>query len=242
MQTDEATRVAIAERNTNYQEIDPWADSVGVYLEEQQSIGQLPVRVAMVLERLEVPKERHSNVAAKRVHGIAEQLGWSYGRRRLPGHKNPSSGLWPDSVHTVHTVCTPRGARENASDGNASENAVHTVHPNSPTLLEALREQEPQQPAPAAPAQTPDTFGAFGVHGVHNGATHCTGKDLSEPEGCTAGCTAGCTEPEWHQTARSLRAANPSTAYNTIALELQTSLGIVVNGRQVREAIERDAA
>jgi predicted P-loop ATPase len=239
--TDEPMRAAIAERNSNYQEIDPWAGDIAAYLEQQQRLGQLPVKVTWVLEQLEVTKDRQSNAAAKRVTAIAEQLGWVHGRRRKPYDKNPSTGLWPDAVHTVHTVCTPRGARENANDSNASDESVHTVHTYSPTLSKVVREQEPPQEPAAAPTQTPDTFGAFGVHGVHTAENNCAGVDLSDSAGCTAVCTAGCTEPDWHQKARLLRSADPAMAYATLALMLQTELGVNVTGRQVKEVLEQDS-
>ena len=53
-----------------------------------------------------------------------------------------------------------------------------------------------------------------------------------------AGCPPGCPEPEWHQKARILRDANPELAYSTLALKLQTDLGVTVTGRQVRQALE----
>jgi predicted P-loop ATPase len=239
--TDEPMRAAIAERNSNFQEIDPWAGEIAAYLEQQQRLGQLPVQVTRVLDQMEVTKDRQNNAAAKRVTAIAEQLGWVHGRRRKPYETNPSTGLWPDAVHTVHPVCTPRGARGNASDSNTSDEAVHTVHPYSPTLSKAVREQEPQQQPAAAPAPTPDTFGALGVHGVHTAENACASVDLRSPEGCTEGCTKGCTEPDWHKKARLLRSADPAMAYATLALMLQTELGVNVNGRMVRQVLEQAA-
>ena len=243
MHTDELTRAAIAERNTNYQEIDPWADEVGAYLKQQQATGQLPVKVAMVLNRLAVPKERHSNAAAKRVHGIAEQLGWVHERRRIPGEDTKATGFWPAGAgHTGHTTGTPRGARLSTSDANASQLPGTPSTPSSKDFVKQAGGQEPQQQATEAPAQTPDTFGAFGVPGMATAETLCAGVDLSDDVVCPAVCPAVRPENEWHQTARSLRTADPSMAYNAIALVLQTGFGTVVNGRQVREALERDAA
>jgi hypothetical protein len=151
--TDEPMRVAIAERNSNYQEIDPWAGDIAIYLEQQQRIGQLPVRVTRVLDQMEVPKDRQNAATAKRVTAIAEQLGWVHDRRRSPHRANPAAGLWPDAVHPVHPLCTPMGARANASDSNASNGAVHPVHPYSPTLSKVVREQEPQQHQQQHPPQ-----------------------------------------------------------------------------------------
>jgi predicted P-loop ATPase len=242
MHTDEAMRAAIAERNTNFQAIDPWANDIAAYLEQQQRLGLVPVTVTELLIHQEVSKDRQNNAMAKRVTAIAEQLGWVHGRRRKPYEKNPSTGLWPDSVHTVHTVCTPRGARENANDSNASDESVHTVHTYSPTLSKVVREQEPPQEPAAAPTQTPDTFGAFGVHGVHTAENSCAGVDLSDAAGCTEVCTEGCTEPEWHQKARLWRQENPAMAPSSLALKLQNELGVMVSGRQVKKVLEQEAA
>jgi predicted P-loop ATPase len=237
--TDEPMRAAIAERNSNFQEIDPWAGDIAIYLEQQQRIGQLPVKVTRVLDQMEVPKDRQNAATAKRVTAIAEQLGWVHDRRRSPHRANPAAGLWPDAVHPVHPLCTPMGARANASDSNASNGAVHPVHPYSPTLSKVVREQEPQQQPAAAPATaaapTPDTFGQIRVHRVHTAETDCAGVDLRNPDGCTDGCT----EPDWHKKARLLRSADPAMAYATLALKLQTDLGVTVTGRQVRNLLEQ---
>jgi hypothetical protein len=160
---------------------------------------------------------------------------------KIANGKNPDGAVAADAVHTVHPLCTPMGARANASDSNASNGAVHPVHPYSPTLSKVVREQEPQQQPAAAPAPTPDTFGAFGC-------TVCTPLKLialvwiSATRGVPAGCTEGCTEPDWHQKARLLRSADPAMAYATLALMLQTDSGVNVTGRQVKEVLEQEAA
>jgi predicted P-loop ATPase len=243
MHTDEPMRAAIAERNSNYQEIDPWAGDIAAYLEQQQQIGQLPVKVTRVLEQLEVTKDRQNAATAKRVTAIAEQLGWAHGRRIVD--KRKLTGLWPaaeDTGHPGHPLDTPMGVLANASDSNASNAAGHPGHPYSPTLSKVVRGQEPQQQPAAAPAPTPDTFGQIWVHGVHTAETDCAGVDLSNLDGCPEGCPEGCPVPDWHQKARLLRSADPSMAYATLALMLQTDSGVNVTGRQVREVLEQDAA
>ena len=48
--------------------------------------------------------------------------------------------------------------------------------------------------------------------------------------------------PDWHQKARLLHQADPGMEYLTLALKLQTELGVMVSGRQVKEVLEQDAA
>ena len=45
---------------------------------------------------------------------------------------------------------------------------------------------------------------------------------------------------EWHQKARLLRAADPAMACATLALKLQTELGVTVTGRQVRDLLAQE--
>ena len=234
--TSEPMRAAIAERNTNFQEIDPWADEVAAYLEKQQLLNLLPVQVTKVLEQLQVPKERQNNAAAKRIAGIAEQLGWLQERRRITG-KDKIRGLWPaDAGHTGHTVGTPRGAQVNTSEANGSQQLGTPGIPSSKDFQKVVREQDAQQPSatPATPpaAQTPDTFCVLGVPGVPTAENDCAGVDLRNPEVCPEVCP----EPKWHQKVRFMRMSEPDLAYSTIALMLEPP----VSGRQVREFVESD--
>jgi predicted P-loop ATPase len=241
--TDEPMRAAIAERNSNYQVIDPWAGDIAAYLEQQQQIGQLPVKVTRVLDQMEVTKDRQNAATAKRVTAIAEQLGWVHGRRIVD--KRKLTGLWPaaeDTGHPGHPLDTPMGVLAKASDSNASNAAGHPGHPYSPTLSKVVRGQEPQQQPATAPASTPDTFGQIWVSGVSAPETDCAGVDLSNPDGCPDGCPEGCPVPDWHQKARLLRSADPAMAYATLALMLQTDSGVNVTGRQVREVLEQEPA
>jgi predicted P-loop ATPase len=107
MHTDEPMRAAIAERNSNYQEIDPWAGDIAAYLEQQQRLGQLPVKVTRVLEQLEVTKDRQNNAAAKRVTAIAEQLGWVHGRRIVDKKADGAVACCRTTPDTPDTPWTP---------------------------------------------------------------------------------------------------------------------------------------
>ena len=187
--TDEPMRAAIAERNSNHQEIDPWADDVAAYLEKQQRKGELPVKVPQLLSELQLPKDRQNAAASKRLTGIAEQLGWIH-RRKVVNSKK-LTGLWPtaeDTGHPGHTLDTPMGVRVNSSDPNGLGDLGHPGHPYSPTLSELVKEQEQSQQAAAAPAPTPDTFGQIRVSGVSTAEIDCAGMDLSNADGCPDGC------------------------------------------------------
>ena len=189
MHTDEPVRAAIAERNSNFQEIDPWADDVAAYLEKQQRKGELPVKVPQLLSELQLPKDRQNAAASKRLTGIAEQLGWTHGRKVVNSKK--LTGLWPaaeDTGHPGHPLDTPMGVRVNSSDPNGLGDLGHPGHLYSPTLPELVRGQEPPQQAAAAPAPTPDTFGQISVSGVATAEIDCAGIDLTNPDGCPDGC------------------------------------------------------
>jgi hypothetical protein len=183
--TDEPMRAAIAERNINHQEIDPWADDVAAYLEKQQRKGELPVRVPQLLSELYLPKERHNAAASKRVTGIAEQLGWIH-RRKTVGTKK-LAGLWPpdsETGHPGHPLDTPMGVRVNSSDPNGLGDLGHPGHLFSLKLGELVGGQEPVEEPAAAPAPTPDTFGQKRVSGVATAEIDCSGMDLSNTDGC----------------------------------------------------------
>ena len=104
----EEERQAIAERNTNHREIDPWADEVAAYLERRQKAMDLPVTVPQVLAHLEVPQERQTNQLALRVRGMAESLQWVWDRRRVDSVTR-RQGLWPTSGHPGHPSGHPSG-------------------------------------------------------------------------------------------------------------------------------------
>jgi len=104
----EAERRAIAERNADHREIDPWADDVAGYLERRQKAQDLPVKVTEVLAHLDVPKERQTNQLAARVRGVAESLQWVWDRRRVDSVTR-RQGLWPTSGHPDHPSGHPSG-------------------------------------------------------------------------------------------------------------------------------------
>jgi hypothetical protein len=97
----EACRLAVAERNANHQEIDPWAEGIEKVLRRRVEENDLPVKLPELLEAMEVPRERQSNSAGARVRAIAESLGWVWQQRwidRKTGIK--AKGLWPPLAPT----------------------------------------------------------------------------------------------------------------------------------------------
>jgi hypothetical protein len=181
----ETERDAIAERNSDYREIDPWAESVAKYLDTQNKMDCLPVKVAGVLGHLNVPTDRQTNALAKRIRELAEALGWRHCRRRPGNGGDPVQGLWPDqAVHPVHPACTPRGAQGNASDANASQEPCTPCTPK-PENLEKRAEGTGDTGGNAGEGTAKVWKSSrFGVHGVHSAENDCSPVDLPvHPEG-----------------------------------------------------------
>lgn len=186
---DEAEREAIEARNADHAELDPWAERVAGYLQRAVQAQHLPVKVTDVLAHLEVPMERMTNAAAKRVSAIAQQLGWEPGRRRPAPGKNPVQGLWPvHPVHpSVHPVCTPA----DRSGGNGSGPLCTPCTPKTEKL--ETTGGGAHHPAAEPPTTSADDacnaegFGVFLVHGVHSPEIDCAAVEVP----CTAGVHRG---------------------------------------------------
>lgn len=88
-QCDEAERQAIAERNDNYQEMDPWLDVIEPMLRVNANGF---ATYDELFEKLEVPVERRNTNTVRRLRQLAEGLGWEYDRRRRRGVQ--MRGLW----------------------------------------------------------------------------------------------------------------------------------------------------
>jgi hypothetical protein len=150
-----ASREAIAERNSNYQEEDPWLERVELYLKRRELEGMLPVQIPELLDRLEVPKERQDSRQSKRVQQIAESLGWKKDRRQIGGLR--LQGLWPPATpvpHQCHTSATP----PLASHCNGSDPGATPATPKSKDLGITDKDDRAQQKK--------TTNASFGVAGV----------------------------------------------------------------------------
>jgi len=146
-QISEEERQAINEINNDFQQVDPWSDSIEELLKTRQSCERFPVKVPEILQELEVPIERQNQAAANRVRAIAERLGWVHCRRRDRGSRQ-RLGLWPPMPTTVHPVCTHPRAQPEPSDGGAGAAAVHPVHPLPPKKEDKEKEDGWSSPAP----------------------------------------------------------------------------------------------
>ena len=157
----EEERKAIEERNANHQETDPWAEEVAQHL---RSATDRPVSVAYLLDRMDIPKGQRNNAMAARVRQLAEAVGWVMERRRPIGSEEKKQGLWPadplaaSTGHPGRPVGTPRGAQENASQGQGSDDPGHPGHPYSIKVDREINREEGD-----THAQPFDTFGVPGV-------------------------------------------------------------------------------
>ncbi|MFM7674787.1 MAG: VapE domain-containing protein [Synechococcus sp.] len=103
---DAAERSAIADRNDNYQEQDPWLPVVMQHLEHSAAEQRLPVQVPELLTRIGMPRERQGTREAKRVQQLAESLGWLQDRRQVGGKRQ--KGLWPAATPVPHQCHTSK--------------------------------------------------------------------------------------------------------------------------------------
>jgi len=120
---DEQERIAIAERNEDHTEADPWTDEVVEYLEKQADVVTVPA----VLDHLGINKERQNNHSSQRVRQIAEKSGWTFARRRK-GNGVRLQGLWPPG-HPGHTGGHTDGHTEDDCGGQGSSRVATPAIP-----------------------------------------------------------------------------------------------------------------
>jgi hypothetical protein len=190
----ETERQAIAERNSNYQEIDPWAEDLGHLLENWPLISPgEPLTSGSAFDRLQIPKERRSNAIAARIRNVIEAHGWRHERRIVEGKK--LTGFWPPAKtppghppgHPGHPVDTPRGVRAKASEGAGSDASGHPGHPNFEKVGKkegGVRGDTEQQHSTHAS----DFCDVWGVRGVQHPEKPAVAVDLTgHPTGCPRG-------------------------------------------------------
>jgi predicted P-loop ATPase len=171
--TTEEERQAIEEMNSDFEEHDPWAEEIEDHLRDAQSYDRLPVKIPDLLERLQVPRDRHNPANAKRVRVIAARFGWEH--RRYKGRL----GLWPPepaSVQGVHRSGTHTYTRPDASDSGRSGEVVHTLHTFSQTKGETREGGKGQTTTPPE-EQNAEKFAARPVQGVQAAETDCAPTD-----------------------------------------------------------------
>ena len=95
--------------------------------------------------------------------------------------------------------------------------------------------------AVALPVHRKETFTPLGVPGVPSPPNESQRRGSNDSGGGAQGVPRGVPRvPDWHQRARLLRAVDPAMACATLALKLQTELGVTVTGRQVRELLAQE--
>jgi hypothetical protein len=166
-----AERAAIADRNDNYQEQDPWLPVVQQHLEHSAAEQRLPVQVPELLTRIGVPRERQGTREAKRVQQLAESLGWQQDRRQVGGKRQ--KGLWPSATPVAHQ-CHTSGTPLNTSQANGSDPAATPATPKPKELGEEREQEQEQEQEPPCVG----TYGRVGVAGVAfpPNANQCNGS------------------------------------------------------------------
>jgi predicted P-loop ATPase len=228
----EEERALIEERNSNHQEIDPWAEEVERILAEAKSDLRLPVSIPHILERLDIPRSQQTNATAARVRQLAERIGWIWARRRPAGGGNPKKGLWP-AVPPVPTVCPPGGAQPNASADGGSGQVVPPV-PTDSFKVENREEVQEQEQESAAQLQG---LAAIGGHGGHNPPDPLQGNGSSVPGGgAQRGAQRGAqTPPPWFGQLVELRRTHPA-ALGAVLVNLLDPKGLWgIKGVQVAQ-------
>jgi len=159
----EEERDAIQIRNSNHQEIDPWADAIAFIL--RNSIER-PVTIPHILDQMEIPMGQRNNAMASRIRQLAEAAGWEWDRRRPGAGGEKVRGLWPPETQSA--APGPPGPAGNdlpaqtlaqglASDTNRSAPSGPAGPPNSIKLSgEGIREGGEQQ------GDSGEGVGAFG--------------------------------------------------------------------------------
>ena len=152
-QCSEAIRNAIADRNDNFTELDPWHDRIAQVLKRKALELQLPVKVEELLQAVEMPIDRQKGIDGQRVRRIAESLGWAMERRQSGAERR--RGLWP-AVPQVPQAVPQACHKANPSDGNGFGTAA-TSATTKPKKLDEKGEQQQRQAPQASPL---DTVGA----------------------------------------------------------------------------------
>lgn len=93
----EEDRAALQERNSNHQELDPWAEAVMDALEHYGKTRDLPVSMAAIFKRMNLEVAHQSPTHSARVRAIAEAHGWELARRRPSPGAEKRQGFWPPS-------------------------------------------------------------------------------------------------------------------------------------------------
>jgi predicted P-loop ATPase len=152
-QCSEAIRNAIADRNDNFTELEPWHDRIAQVLKRKALELQLPVQVGELLQAVEVSIDRQKGIDGQRVRRIAESLGWVMERRQSGAERR--RGLWP-AVPQVPQAVPQDCHKANLSDGNGFGTAAISAT-TKPKKFDEKGEQQQDMEPQACPL---DTVGA----------------------------------------------------------------------------------
>lgn len=185
----EAERQAIAERNSNHQEIDPWAETITPQLERWAVEQPLqPVLYQQLYRWLDMDSSRQNNATTARLRALMLSAGWIWDRRRQGEQRH--KGWWPPSKggHTGHTPGTPRCTQGNASAGLGSAGGGHTGHTNS-------TKGEKRGTGGAGARACANTSSGFAVPAVPTAEIDRTAVDLHGHTDPVSLCPALCPPP-----------------------------------------------
>jgi predicted P-loop ATPase len=175
-QCSDEIRDAIADRNANFTEVDPWTDRIAAALKRRALELQVPVQVADLLQVVEVPVERQRTTEGQRVRRIAESLGWVMERRQSGDERR--RGLWPPLPQAPQQA--PQAAtRTESSHCNGSSPAATSATTKTKELERKQQGQPQQHPRKHSSSRRGDTFGAFHMAQV---AARPEPLQRSEPE------------------------------------------------------------
>ena len=185
---DEEERIAIADRNEDHTEADPWTDEVLEYLEKKEGLADV-VTVPEILDHLGINKERQNNFSSQRVRQIAEKKGWAYKRvRKQDGSRR--QGLWPPNAalatpwpHRGHTT----GHTEEACEGNGSALVATPAIPKQ----QELSKKDIKEVGTGVEGRSTESFDASGVAGVASSSNPPPEKGSQESAGVASGVASG---------------------------------------------------
>jgi hypothetical protein len=221
-------------QNDDFREQDVWMPLLTKYLSRRQQEQHIPVQACEFLDHIGMASERQNTHHGKRVRELAESLGWRHQQRRANGGER-KLGLWPQ----VATSATGVATGLNTCDANAFNGVATSATSKSQdqSLKPEKQEQQEQHGAicsffeVAEVATRPNGSDANAFGHVDSHLPHAY-HPLAEVA----------SEPDWHQKARELRAADPAMHYHSIANQLGAELGVMVDGRMVRKVLEKEAA
>jgi predicted P-loop ATPase len=248
----DAIRAAIADRNDNFTELDPWHDRIAQALKRNELEQRLPVQVPDLLRHMEVPIERQRTTEGQRVRRIAESLGWVMERRQLGNERR--RGLWPSVPQVPQGV--PQGVpQEKASHTKGSDPAAISATTKPKELETGGSQQQQQQQPNAHKTSVLREFSEIDVALVAQDAksSHAKGSALCHtPENDVAAHVALVAArpdsasippnwPAWGDQLLQLRAEHPDLIPAQLVNLLQAEHGITTTGRTVAQLLQEVA-